>query len=246
MFSMNPRIQSVKALLNRLGVENNYVFEAIVTTCSVDGTPNAAPMGIRFVSGGTGDDEKKVLIKPFNSTTTYRNLSTEREAVINISSDLAIFYESAFKRQVRHDIKSKIAFNPSKTVKPPRLKGCDAYLEVSVESVTDDISEENNRSQILCHVKSIHLQNPRAKLYCRAPYVLFEAIVHATRVNQLRSQGLADQADELMRLIERYCKLIQRLAPSSRYEEIAKELVKMTLRGKDATRPQGEEKEEMA
>ena len=58
MFSMNPRIQSVKALLNRLGVENNYVFEAIVTTCSVDGTPNAAPMGIRFVSGGTGDDEK--------------------------------------------------------------------------------------------------------------------------------------------------------------------------------------------
>jgi hypothetical protein len=221
---MSPRELSQESLLIGLGVNDDFIFEVVVSTCSSDGTPNAAPMGIRFASKTDGRGGKEILINPFKSTTTYHNLSTQGQAVINISSDPRIFYETALKRQTGRGNQSKVAFSPSKIVRPPRAADCDAYIEVTVENLTNFNAQEKQRGEARCRIELIHLQNPRAKLYCRAPYVLIEAIIHATRVNELRSQGLAEEADQLSKLIDRYRKLIHNVAPSSQYEVMAEEL----------------------
>jgi hypothetical protein len=215
---------SQNALLKNLGGNDDFIFEVIVSTCSADGTPNAAPMGIRFIDKTDERGDKEILINPFKSTTTYHNLSTQHEAVINISSDPAIFYETALKRQARPESSSKVAFSTSKIVTPPRVKGCDAYIELTVENVTDLKTSEKERGEARCRIERIYIQNPEAKLYCRAPHILIEAIIHATRVNELRSQGLAEEAEELSKLIERYRKLIHKVAPSSQYDVMAEEL----------------------
>ncbi|WXG43975.1 MAG: DUF447 domain-containing protein [Promethearchaeati archaeon SRVP18_Atabeyarchaeia-1] len=221
---MSRRHPSNKAILERLGATNDFVFEVIVSTCAIDGTPNAAPMGIRFVGAGVGGEETKILVKPFKSTTTYRNLSAQREAVVNVSSNPAAFFATAFKGQVERESEVKIDFSAASSVKPPRVKGCDAYIELMVEDVKEGSLLEDERCEVLCRVKSAQLQNPDARLYCRAPYILIEAIIHATRVNALRSQGLMKEAGELTELVHRYRNLVHRVAPNSEYENIAAEL----------------------
>nr|MDO8100517.1 DUF447 family protein [Candidatus Njordarchaeota archaeon] len=215
--------QSVKATLHALGAdEDNFVFEVVVSTCSEIGKPNAAPMGIRFADDKTG--KKRILIRPFKSTTTHKNLSLQREAVINVASDPEIFCKTTFKRELLHGDDTKTIFSTSKTVKPPRVKGCDAYIEVSVSSLRDAQGEEN-RSDALCDLKHVEVKRSGARLYCRAPYILMETMIHATRVREFVSQGLKDEVIELMKLIDNYRKLIHRVAPSSRYETMTNEII---------------------
>nr|MDO8133883.1 DUF447 family protein [Candidatus Njordarchaeum guaymaensis] len=222
--------QSKKALLHRLGAdEENFVFEVVVSTCDATGKPNAAPMGIRFVDDKAG--KKRILIKPFKSTTTHKNLSSQREAVVNVTSDPEIFYRTTFKRGLLREGEAKTVFSNSKTVEPPRIKGCDAYIEVSVASLKDAEGEEN-RSDALCDLKLVEVKKSSAKLYCRAPYILMEMMIHATRVREFVSQGLKDEAVELVKLIDNYRKLIHRVAPGSRYENVTNEIVDIILSGR--------------
>jgi hypothetical protein len=189
-------------------------------------------MGIRFTRRANGRDDKEILIRPFKSTTTYQNISTQREAVINVSSDPEIFYDTALKRQIKSGKDTKVAFSASKTVRPPRVSGCDAYIEVTVESLTDHKAAEKERGEAHCRIELVYLRNPEAKLYCRAPHVLIEAIIHATRVNELISQGLAEEANDLSNLIDRYGELIHKVAPSSKYEVMAQKLKTIAERKK--------------
>jgi len=215
--------QSKKALLHRLGAdEENFVFEVVVSTCDVAGKPNAAPMGIRFIDDRLG--KKRILIKPFKSTTTHKNLSSQGEAVVNVTSDPEIFYRTTFKRGLLGEAEARTVFSNSKTVEPPRIIGCDAYIEVSVASLRNAEGEEN-RSDALCDLKLVEVKKSGARLYCRAPYILMETMIHATRVREFVSQGLKDEAVELMKLIDNYRNLIHRVASSSRYEAMTNEII---------------------
>ena len=70
-------------LLKKLNLTPNFIYETIVTTYNPeDKTPNAAPMGIFFL------DENQLIISPYNSTKTYRNLVNSGCGVINFTFDL--------------------------------------------------------------------------------------------------------------------------------------------------------------
>jgi hypothetical protein len=226
---MNSRELSQEELLQHLGADDSSVFEVIVSTFSPGGTPNAAPMGIQFARKSSGIGESRILIKPYKSTTTYHNLSRQREAVINVSSDPRIFFESAFKRQIKGD-KLAIRFADSEKVKAPRISNCDAYIEVTVEKVVDLEPSKEERSEVSCRIELVRLQNQVGRLYIRAPHVLIESIIHATRVIELRSKGLGKETDELVELMDRYRKLIHRVAPSSQYVIMAEELMRIAER----------------
>jgi hypothetical protein len=222
---MSPKRRSAKAALRALGAnEDNFVFEVVVSTCDTAGKPNAAPMGIRFVNDKTG--KKRILIRPFKSTATHKNIFLQREAVINITSDPEIFYRTTFKRELPREGEVITVFSASKTVKPARVKGCDAYIEVSVSSLRDSEGDEN-RSDALCDLRLVEVRRSGAKLYCRAPYILMETMIHATRVREFISQGLKDEAIELMKLMDNYRKLIHRVAPGSRYETMTNGIMDM-------------------
>ncbi|HEU5303811.1 MAG TPA: DUF447 domain-containing protein, partial [Gemmatimonadales bacterium] len=60
------------------------IVETIVTSRDAGGAINFAPMGVEW-----GDDI--IVLKPFLETSTYRNVSTTRVAVVNLTDDAMLF-----------------------------------------------------------------------------------------------------------------------------------------------------------
>lgn len=78
------------------GLRRNYLYETITTTYSIDdklGTifPNASCMGIRL------EENNKIIINPYPSTTTYKNLSENNFIAINFVNDVYLFALAALK-----------------------------------------------------------------------------------------------------------------------------------------------------
>jgi hypothetical protein len=64
------------------------IVETVTTTINPDGTVNCAAMGVEW-----GDDE--IVIKPYRSTRTLRNLEARGAAVVNLTDDILLFTEAA-------------------------------------------------------------------------------------------------------------------------------------------------------
>jgi hypothetical protein len=62
--------------------------ETVVTTLNPDRTVNCAAMGV-----GWGDDV--LLIRPYRSTRTFRNLAAGGDAVVHLVDDILLFAEAA-------------------------------------------------------------------------------------------------------------------------------------------------------
>jgi hypothetical protein len=222
---MNSRKLSKEALLDMLGVDLDFIYEVVVSTCDANGIPNAAPMGIQFTAENESNKEKRILIRPYKSTTTYANLTSHGEAVINVTSDPEVFYKALVKHEKTKTNALTSIYQLAKTVKPSRIKGSDAYIEVAVLKSGVPTSNDVDRGCMLCEIRLVEVDKPSAKLYCRAPHVLMEMMIHATRVKELVSAGSAGEANQLLELMDRYRNLIHRVAPNSNYETMAEAII---------------------
>ena len=87
------------------------IYEAVVSTCNLDGTAHFSPMGYRV-------DGDMVVLAPFLPSITLENLRRECSAVLNFTDDVSVIagcltgrYEwdwivQAIQRHPRHDISS--------------------------------------------------------------------------------------------------------------------------------------------
>lgn len=66
------------------------LLEAIVTTLNADGSPHVAPMGPIVNAGFT-----KLLLRPFQASTTYQNLKRTRAGVLHVTDDVELFARAA-------------------------------------------------------------------------------------------------------------------------------------------------------
>ena len=73
------------------GGPGSVIIETIVTSIGPDGTINFAPMGVEW-----GDDA--IVLKPFLETTTFRNVTVGRAAVVNLTDDVMLFARAAHLR----------------------------------------------------------------------------------------------------------------------------------------------------
>src|SRR5918993_4779951 len=64
------------------------IVETVTTTINPDGTVNCAAMGVEW-----GDEI--IVIKPYRSTRTLRNLSARGAAVVNLTDDILLFAQAA-------------------------------------------------------------------------------------------------------------------------------------------------------
>ena len=64
------------------------IIETIVTSTAPDGTINFAPMGVEW-------QDDTLVLKPFLETTTFRNVSASRVAVVNLTDDVKLFARAA-------------------------------------------------------------------------------------------------------------------------------------------------------
>jgi len=199
--------------LSRLGFSRGIIFESIVTT-SGDGEPNAAPMGV------TTEDMRHVVIRPYRSTRTYKNLTLTDHAIINFTDNPRIFYKTALKQEIDGKPLSISMFEKATAV--PRLKDADAYIESSIIKRED---ETQDRAKFTFKVDYIKVVNPYFKPYCRALPAVIEATIHATRIKYFLSQGMGDEADKLITMVKHYDNVVEKVAPNSDYARIIGEIL---------------------
>jgi uncharacterized protein len=102
------------------------ITEAIVTTVSKSGIPNAAPMGIVRKGG-------KYLIRMYTDTATFRNVSDTGYLVANFIADPRVYVISAFQ-----DLPPEY-FQFEEGMVPPRLREAAgwAYFKCQVKDVVN-------------------------------------------------------------------------------------------------------------
>ena len=200
-------------LLKKLNLIPNFIYETIVTTYNPENkTPNAAPMGIFFL------DENQLIISPYNSTKTYRNLVNSGCGVINFTFDLEVFLETAFKTE-----SPKLPINyfeKADQVDAPRLKDAVAYIEIHVL----ETQKGKDRSKIIGKVVTWEISKLPFYPINRGYNLALESIIHATRIIAFKKDPAKVKA--LKNLIVTYQKIIEKVAPTG-------DLIKMMDRIQD-------------
>jgi hypothetical protein len=203
--------------LDDFGFLKGSIGETIVSTYDADGQPNAAPMGVMIESN------ERLLIRPYISSLTYKNLQAKRCAVVNVTSNPEMFYLTAFKEANPDGKLPPNLFQKAEIVDAPRLRAADAFIEVLVAETGSFNSE---RAEFLCNVQLVKASKALPKVYCRAQFATIEAIVHATRIKPFLMGDKQEQerAFRLMELVEICSDVVDRTAPNSRYSEIMADL----------------------
>ncbi len=195
----------------RLIPKMGETYEIVLSTYNNDGSPNAAPMGIRFVG------EKRIQVNLFRGSSTLNNVLTRRCAVANLTSDPVLFYRLTFKRKGWLE---DCTFLRAKLVNAPLLKDSDAHIEMNL------IRGIPSRDTVLAEfrVKRVQWNYVAPLFYSRGAHALIEATIHATRIRQFLNEGRRREAAKLSRLINHYKDVIERVCPDSDYARTIREL----------------------
>ncbi len=171
------------------------------------GKPNAAPMGVIM------EDEQHLIINLFNSSKTCSNIEANRCAVVNLTSDIEVFYKTAFK-EVNPDGKLPTEwFEKASSVNAPRLRLADASIDVSVYKLKPI---GNRKTKVVFNVELIEATQKYPQVQCRAMSQTLEAIIHATRVKALMNDQMHQkQVKHLMEMIDDCSHVVNKVAPNS-------------------------------
>ena len=206
------------AKLTDLGFLKGVIAECIVSTYNMDGKPNAAPMGVIM------EDEQHLIVNLFNSSTTCSNIKANRCAVVNLTSNIEVFYKTAFKEANPDGKLPQEWFEKAKAVNAPKLRFADATIDVSV---TDMTPIDTEKTRAVCNVELVQATRKFPQVHCRAMDATLEAIIHATRVKAfLNGEGEQKQVSKLLELIDNCNDVVNRVAPNSSYSIVMADLMK--------------------
>ncbi len=199
-----------------LGFSKGVIVETIVSTYNLDGQPNAAPMGVIM------QNEQEITINLYNSSLTCKNLETNKKAVINLTTDIDVFYRTAFKEANPKGNIPKEWFEKAEKVNAPKLFNADASIDVSIIGM-EAISKEKTKA--LCKVEMVKAYKTNPQAYCRAFAAALEAIIHATRVKALiNDKKEQEHVKNLLGLIENCNVVVNKVAANSHYSRIMSDL----------------------
>ena len=204
--------------LTDLGFVKGPIFETIVSTYNKDGTPNAAPMG------ATIQDPQTLSLTIFDSSQTSRNLKATKSAIINLTSNIEVFYKTAFKEANPNGQLPQEWFEKTERANAPKLLLADATVNVSVRSMEPVGAEKTN---FLLKTEQINAGKTCPQVYCRAMSATLEAIIHATRVKAfVNDPKKKEQVNQLLQTIDLCNDVVDRTAPNSTYSMIMADLNK--------------------
>jgi hypothetical protein len=190
--------EEVQRILDQLGFQIGEIVETIVTSRSLGGELNAAPMGISRAGPRT------VEVKPFLDTTTYANLRDTGRGLANVTHDARLFLETAFKESgARLEW-----FEEEEDL--PRLKGAEARISFSVleETIVSD-----RRAIFLCQVERVRVLNPVPRVFSRGFAAAVEAIIYATRIEAFIKEGRRDEVEEQLQRFNTCRETVERVSP---------------------------------
>mgnify|MGYP005840167375 CR=1 FL=1 len=202
-------------IIEKLKMIPNCIYETIFTTYNTDFTSNAAPMGI------STPDMRKVVANIYSSSQTYRNILEKKCAVINITNDVSLFYQTSIdKKSLEKETK---IFKKSKNIAAPILISAAAYIEATVDSIQ---KIDENRFKITFSIKEAEIVGPCVTPICRAPNLILESIIHTTRIETYNREGETKRAEQLIDQVKNYRELINRIAAGTKYEALMEKIWK--------------------
>ncbi len=172
------------------------ILEGVVTTLSFDGILNVAPMGPKV-----GLDPRRFVLRPYKTSTTYRNLKDRGEGVLHVTDDVLLIARAAI------GILPTPETHPGTIVQGRILATTGRYHEFRVVELQDQderttIEIESVASGVLSDLFGMN----------RAKHAVIEAAILATRLDFLPiDEILADYA-RLAILVEKTGGADERLA----------------------------------
>jgi len=158
------------------------ILEGIVTTVSPEGRVNIAPMGPRVDA-----TMERLLLRPFPTAQTYRNLKAHGEGVLHVTDDVLLLARAALG-----PVEPPPALLPAAKVRGFVLQDACRYYEFRVASM----DEREQRVRIEAEV--VHTGRLRDFFgFNRAKHAVVEAAILATRTDFL---PLADIEAEFRKL----------------------------------------------
>jgi hypothetical protein len=160
------------------------IYETIVSTLDASGRPNFAPMGI-------GLREEQVLLRPFRTAVTWRNLREVGEGVVNFTDDVLWFARCALASEVP-------PHRPAAAVRGVVLEDVCHWKEFVVES--SDLARE--RAEFRARVVS---EGRRRDFlgFNRARHAVVEATILATRLHLLGREAVLAEITRLRPLVDK-------------------------------------------
>ncbi len=203
--------------LTDLGFSKGAIFETILSTYNIDGIPNAAPMGATMLN------PKTLNLSIYNSSQTSRNLKTNKCAVVNLTSDIDVFYKTTFKEANPTGQLPQELFEKAEKVNAPKLRLAEATIDVTVVNVE---SVWADKTKFSCKVEQIDAAKMYPQVICRAKALTLEAIINATRVKVFAKEASQQKnVNKLLASIEDSNSLIKRVAPNSAYSAVMVDLM---------------------
>ena len=166
------------------------ILESIVTSVDAEGHINVAPMGPRI------DDDSHILLRPFNSSQTYRNLAATRKAVVHVTDNAELIARAAVGAIAAEEIDSLVERIDQTDWWP--LKDCHRWYAVEVESISND----QPRVDMHCRVSRSRIVRPFFG-FNRGKHAVVEAAILATRTHILPPEEIAGELERLRPLVDK-------------------------------------------
>ena len=160
------------------------IIETIVTTLAADGTINFAPMGVEW-------SENAPVLKPFLETTTFRNVSESRAAVLNLTDDIMLFARAAISSPQYPSF-------PATVVRGVVLEAACSWRELEIVSI--DATPPRSRME----TRVVHRGHRREFLgFNRARHAVLEAAILATRTHLIPAEEIRSEFAKLQVIVDK-------------------------------------------
>ncbi len=160
------------------------IIETIVTTIDREGKINFAPMGVEW-------GEEMIVLKPFLETTTFRNLTASRTAVVNLTDDAMLFAQGAVSSPQFPSV-------PASVVPGVVLEAACSWRELEV--VTMDATPPRSRID----ARVVHHGVRREFIgFNRARHAVLEAAILATRTHLIPADEIREEYARLQVIVDK-------------------------------------------
>jgi hypothetical protein len=164
------------------------ILEGIITTTNEDGSANISPMG-PLVDVAM----RRLVLRPYQTSTTYRNLKRAGHAVFHVTDDVELLAQAAVGTP-----------NPLPMLQPAQavpgwiISSACRWYALKVHSLDDS----RDRTEIICEV----VDQGRLRDFFgfnRAKHAVVEAAILATRTKSLDAQFIRAEFERLEVLVEK-------------------------------------------
>lgn len=169
-------------------LNSQSLLESIVTTANADGSTHIAAMGPRVDWPVT-----RLLLRPFQSSTTFSNLQRSRRGILHVTDDVLLMTRAAIDR-----LPGDTPLEPGPNEYPARLADCVRWYAFEVESIDDS----QDRSEMVCRVTD----EGRVRDFFgfnRARHAIIEAAILATRLHLLSMEAVMDRYSEFATIVDK-------------------------------------------